>query len=99
MIAEHVKVIPIRRGLKLPIAGPPVQDIQFGPKVSQVGLLGDDFEGLKPAIMVQVGDRVRLGQPIIADKRFPGVVHTAPSAGQVSSINRGEKRRFLSIII
>ncbi len=99
MIAERVKVISIRRGLKLPIAGPPVQDIQFGPAVTQVGIVGDDFEGLKASLLVQVGDRVRLGQPVLADKRFPHVVHTAPSAGVVSAIHRGEKRRFLSLVI
>lgn len=99
MIAERVKVIPIRRGLKLPIAGPPVQDIKFGPRPTQVALIGEDFHGIKPAVLVQVGDAVRLGQALISDKRFPQVVHTSPVSGVVSAIHRGEKRRLLSVVI
>src|SRR5690606_16745555 len=48
---------------------------------------------------VQVGDRVKLGQELFSDKKNPGVIYTAPGAGVVSAIHRGEKRVLLSVVI
>ena len=58
-----------------------------------------DFVGLRPAMIVQEGDRVRLGQPLLADKSFPEVRHVAPGAGTIRGINRGPKRKLISIEI
>jgi Na+-transporting NADH:ubiquinone oxidoreductase subunit A len=89
----------IARGLNIPLAGAPAQDIEVGSRAKQVGLVGDDYLGMKPTMLVQVGDRVRVGQPVFEDKKSPGVVFTAPAAGTVSAINRGEKRKFESLVI
>ena len=48
---------------------------------------------------VQTGDRVKIGQPLFADKNQPGVHITAPAAGVVSAINRGERRVLQSVVI
>ena len=45
------------------------------------------------------GDRVKLGQILFSDKKTPGVVFTAPAAGTISAINRGEKRVLQSVVI
>ena len=58
--------IKIRRGLDLPITGRPEQVITAGPSVDSVAVLGRDYVGLKPKILVAEGDRVRLGQPLFA---------------------------------
>ncbi len=89
----------IKRGLDLPIAGVPVQEIEDGPAVSRVALLGADYPGLKPTLLVQPGDEVLRGQPLFEDKKIPGVRHTAPAAGRVAAVNRGERRAFLSLVI
>lgn len=89
----------IKRGLNIPITGSPVQQINEGPAVSQVGLVGDDYHGMRPSMKVKVGDKVKLGQTVFEDKKTEGVVYTSPASGTVQSINRGEKRRFLSMII
>lgn len=89
----------IRKGLDLPIAGPPEQKV-FGAKaVSKVALVGPDYAGLRPALAVQVGDRVKIGQVLFTDMKNPGVVFTSPAGGTVESINRGERRSFQSIVI
>ena len=90
--------IKIKNGLDLPIAGPPVQAIKDGPEVTQVALVGDDYIGMKPTLLVNEGDSVKLGQPVFQDKKTPGVTFVAPAAGKVHSINRGAKRKFLSMI-
>ncbi|MBL0141527.1 MAG: Na(+)-translocating NADH-quinone reductase subunit A [Betaproteobacteria bacterium] len=89
----------IKRGLDLPIAGSPIQSIGDGPAMSRVALLGADYVGLKPTLLVQPGDKVLRGQPLLEDKKTPGVRYTAPAAGHVFAVLRGEKRAFRSLVI
>ena len=92
-------MIRIKRGLDLPITGAPEQRIQAGRPVRSVAVIGFDYHGMKPTMAVQVGDRVKLGQVLFSDKKTPGVVYTAPGAGTVSAINRGEQRVLQSVVI
>ncbi len=92
-------VYQIKKGLDIPISGAPVQDIKDGPRINSVALLGDDYIGMRPTMLVGEGDKVKLGQPLMTDKKTEGVVYTSPGSGTVRSINRGEKRRFLSLIV
>ena len=91
--------IVLKRGLSIPIAGEPVQDIKNGSDISTVGLIAEDYIGMRPTLLAQVGDRVKLGQPLMLDKKTEGVTFTAPAAGTILAINRGDKRRFISISI
>jgi Na+-transporting NADH:ubiquinone oxidoreductase subunit A len=92
-------MIKVRRGLDLPIAGAPEQLVQDGPKISQVAVVGSDYPGMKPTMAVREGDRVTRGQVLFADKKNEGVVFTAPAAGKVVAVNRGERRLFQSLVI
>ena len=92
-------MIKVRRGLDLPIAGAPEQIVQDGPKISQVAVIGSDYPGMKPTMAVREGDRVTRGQILFSDKKNQGVVFTAPAAGKVVAINRGERRLFQSLVI
>ena len=89
----------IKNGLDLPVTGKPVQSIHPGSPIETVALLGDDYVGMKPTMLVKEGDRVKLGQPLFEDKKTPGVLHTSPGSGTVKAVNRGEKRKFESIEI
>ena len=92
-------MIEVKRGLDLPIAGAPDQRIEDARPVRQVAILGPDYVGMKPTMEVREGDRVKLGQVLFTDKKIPGVRFTAPGAGEVVAINRGEKRMLLSVVI
>ncbi|MGI2171193.1 Na(+)-translocating NADH-quinone reductase subunit A [Shewanella sp. MF05960] len=92
-------VITIKRGLDIPIAGEPLQQIDGMPKATQVALIGEEYVGLKPTMMVEVGDRVTAGQTLFEDKKTPGVRFTAPASGVVSAINRGDRRVLQSVVI
>jgi Na+-transporting NADH:ubiquinone oxidoreductase subunit A len=94
-----VAVHRISKGLDIPIAGDPVQVIEQGRPVSRVALCGNDYHGMRPSFLVKEGDRVLRGQPVFEDKKSPGVVFTAPAAGTVSAINRGDMRAFVSLVI
>jgi len=93
------RMIRIKRGLDLPITGAPEQRIEAGRPVRSVAVIGFDHHGMKPTMAVQVGDRVKLGQVLFSDKKTPGVVYTAPGAGTVSAIHRGEQRVLQSVVI
>jgi Na+-transporting NADH:ubiquinone oxidoreductase subunit A len=89
----------VRKGLDLPLAGAPAQQVVEGPPLSQVALLGADTPGLRAALAVQPGDAVRRGQPLFEDRRTPGVRYTAPAAGTVRAVHRGERRAVVSLVI
>ncbi|MDC0720155.1 Na(+)-translocating NADH-quinone reductase subunit A [Nannocystis bainbridge] len=89
----------IKKGLDLPITGAPQQVIEAGSPVRHVALLGADYVGMKPKMEVKVGDAVKRGQFLFEDRKAPGVRFTAPGAGSVVAIHRGEKRAFVSLVI
>jgi len=89
----------IKKGLDLPILGHPKQAIEKGRAVKTVALLGPDYVGMKPSMLVKEGDKVKLGQPVFECKKVPGVIYTAPASGTVKAITRGEKRVFQNLVI
>lgn len=89
----------LKRGLDLPLAGEPKQVVHPARAVTRVALLGDDSPGLKPSFLVAPGDRVLCGQALFEDKKWPGIRYTAPAAGTVVAIHRGERRAFQSLVI
>jgi len=88
----------IRKGLNLPITGAPSQQIE-DKIVGQVALMGRDYNGMKPSMRVKEGDLVKKGQVLFECKKQIGVLYTAPVAGKVVAINRGDRRAFQSIVI
>ena len=92
-------MIKIKKGLNIPIHGSPAEDITDTKKSRSVGILGKDYIGLKPTMLVEEGEKVKLGQPLLEDKKNPGVIITSPAGGTIESINRGERRSLQSIVI
>lgn len=92
-------MINIKKGLDLPISGAPEQTISEGKPVRHVALIGFDYNGMKPTMEVKEGDRVKRGSLLFTDKKTEGVRYTAPAAGVVKEINRGERRVFQSLVI
>ena len=92
-------MIKVRRGLDLPIAGAPDQVVHQGPTIRQVGLIGADYNGMKPTMAVREGDVVQCGQLLFTDKKNPSARFTSPAAGKIVAINRGERRVFQSLLI
>jgi len=89
----------LRKGLDLPVAGAPEQKIYPGPKIGSVAVLGPDYIGLKPQMLVQEGDEVVRGQPLFCHKDAPEAMMVAPMTGRVSAINRGARRVLQSVVV
>ncbi|NND81628.1 MAG: Na(+)-translocating NADH-quinone reductase subunit A [Gammaproteobacteria bacterium] len=89
----------INKGLELPLRGRPDQRIESAGEINSAAVLGADYVGLKPTMLVQQGDRVKEGTPLFEDKKNPGVIVCSPAAGTVSQINRGVRRALISVVI
>lgn len=91
----------IARGLDLEIPGVPV--LPDGPlarlDVESVARTGIDDVGLKPDLAVEVGDKVRAGDVLWRKRACPDMHFTAPASGVVTAINRGHKRKLVSVQI
>jgi Na+-transporting NADH:ubiquinone oxidoreductase subunit A len=92
-------MIQIKKGLDLPINGAPEMQVEDGPPVSHVALVGGDYQEMKPTLLVTEGEQVVLGQPLFVDKKNPEILYTSPATGEVVAVNRGERRVFLSLVI
>jgi len=94
-----MKTIHIKKGCDIPLQGGPVQEISGEAVSSEYAVLGDDFIGLKPRFLVSEGDYVKKGDALFVHKKDERITFTSPVAGEIKSINRGAKRKFLSIVI
>ena len=94
-----LSLIKIKKGLDLPLSGLPKQTIDTGARPRSVGIVGEDYPGMKPTMHVQIGDSVSKGQALFSDKKNEGVLFTSPISGEISGINRGNKRALLSVTI
>ncbi len=94
-------MLPIRivKGLDVPISGAPEQAVTDGRKVSSVAVVGTDYVGLRPVMQVDKGARVKLGQPLFADRMDRRIQFTAPGSGRVDAVNRGARRALESVVI
>ncbi len=89
----------VSKGLDIPISGNINSQNISAVSARNIALLGDDYHGLKPTMLVKEGNVVIKGQNLFEDKKNPGVKFTSPVSGKVVEINRGERRAFLSIVI
>lgn len=94
-----MSVITIKQGLDIPLKGQPEQVIYPAQAVQSVALVGRDYIGLRPSMVVAEGDRVTVGQTLFTDKHDPTVQYTSPGTGTVESINRGSRRVLQSVVV
>ncbi|MGD9639529.1 MAG: NADH:ubiquinone reductase (Na(+)-transporting) subunit A [Alphaproteobacteria bacterium] len=87
------------KGLDLSLKGKPELKVYESNHINSVAILGADYIGLKPKLIVEEGDNIKLGDPLFYDKNNEKVLFTAPASGKVRAINRGEKRALESIVI
>ena len=92
-------LIRIPRGLDIRLDGTPRQTIETGQEATHTALLGTDFPDVRPALAVEVGDQVAMGDTLFVDRRDQAIRYTAPGGGRVREINRGPRQSVVSIVI
>ena len=91
------KIITLRKGLDINLVGKPQESLADAPQASEYALSPLDFEGVTPKLLVKEGDRVKAGTPLFFNKYNERVLFTSPVSGTVAAVNRGEKRKVLSV--
>ncbi len=94
-----MKVIKLRRGYDIKLIGETVRTIEQAQFPSKVALKPTDFEGLKPKLLVQIGEEVKVGTPLAFDKKNDRIKIISHVSGKVSEIIRGERRTIEAIVI
>ena len=91
--------IRLAKGLNVAVDGPPEQEIHPGAPTSSVALIPGDHPGRRFDPLVEVGEHVKLGQPLLRCREHHELVLTAPGAGRVASIDRGRRRALRAVTI
>ena len=93
------KDISIKNGAKLDLIGLASKEIEFAKDSATLAIYPDDFFNLKPRMILKKGDKVKVGSPIFHDKNDERIVIVSPVSGYIQSIDRGEKRKILKVLI
>jgi Na+-transporting NADH:ubiquinone oxidoreductase subunit A len=93
------EVIKLRKGLNIKLKGSASKELETLSVPQTVALKPTDFPGLTPKLLVKVDTVVKAGDALFYDKYHPEVLFTAPFGGKVVSVNRGERRKILEIVI
>lgn len=93
------RVIRLRRGLDINLAGRAEKTIMALKPDGTFALRPDSFEGIKPKVLVKEGDKVKAGEALFINKAYPNVKFSSPVSGTVSLVERGDRRKLLSVRI
>jgi Na+-transporting NADH:ubiquinone oxidoreductase subunit A len=66
---------------------------------TQLGLLGRDYRGVHFELLCEEGDQVRAGATVMRDARRPEILFSAAASGRVSRVERGARRKLLTLQI
>lgn len=91
--------IKIKKGLSLNLIGAAEQTFQKEVASTTYTIYPSDFHGLTPKLSVKEGSTVQVGELLFFDKSTPEIQVVSPVSGEVVEINRGERRRVLSVRI
>ncbi len=87
------------KGLDIPLAGKPAQVVSDARPAARLGVMLRDHVGLKARLLVEPGDRVAIGQPVLEHRIHSAIRFVSPVSGYVETVHRGDKRSLQSVVI
>ena len=94
------QTIKLKKGFDINLVGKAEKKVAEIEQSETFALRPTDFVGIsRPKLLVNEGDTVKAGTPLMFDKYAENVFFCAPVSGEVVEINRGEKRKLLEIKI
>ncbi len=91
--------IRLKKGFDIPIKGIADKTIAGEAEPKMFGVKPVDFPGLIPKLNVKPGDNVKAGTPLFHDKLNPEILFTSPVSGRVISVERGDRRKILEVVV
>ena len=93
------KVVKISKGLNINLKGAPAKELTSVETPKFYALMPADFTRVTPKVVVKPEDAVKAGDPLFIDKNIPELQFVSPVSGKVVAVNRGERRRVLSVVV
>ena len=93
------KNITLHKGLDINLQGKAQESLEKVAMAEEYALSPLDFEGVTPKMLVKEGDQVKAGTPLFFNKYNDRVLFTSPVSGTVKAVNRGAKRKILSVTV
>ena len=93
------RVVKISKGLNINLKGAPVAEMTSVETAKLYALMPADFTRVTPKVVVKPEDTVKAGEPLFVDKANPELQFVSPVSGKVVAVNRGERRRVLSVVV
>ena len=93
------RVVKISKGLDINLKGAPVKEMTAVKASKLYALMPSDFTGVTPKVVVKPEDTVKAGDALFVDKKCPELRFVSPVSGKVVAVNRGERRRVLSVVV
>ena len=91
-------IITIKKGLTLNLKGKAAEtQLAAAQRTESYAVVPDDYIGFVPKVIVHPGDKVLAGDALLCHKGVPELCLTSPVSGEVIAINRGAKRKVLSV--
>lgn len=90
-------VIKLRKGLDINLKGKAAKVKGLSGGADEYALVPSDFTGVSPKVVVHVGDHVKAGEALFVNKLFPEVKFASPVSGEVTAVERGDRRKVLAI--
>ncbi|MBQ9640167.1 MAG: Na(+)-translocating NADH-quinone reductase subunit A [Bacteroidaceae bacterium] len=90
-------VIKLKKGLDINLKGKATGKLSAANASKVYGLVPDAFWGMKPKVVVKEGDEVKAGDALFVNKLHPEMKFVSPVAGKVKLVERGERRKVLSV--
>lgn len=91
--------IKIKKGYQLRLAGAPRGTLHSCAPGVYIGLSLKALTSVKPRLLTQVGQQVKIGEPLFVDKNNPHLQFMAPAAGEITEISFGPRRTLEQIVI
>ena len=91
--------VTIKKGYDLNIKGKPSPDLEDLPKPEYVAALPEKIPFIIPRLLVEKGDKVKIGSLLFEDKRHPEVKFLSPGGGEITDIEFGPRRVVKAIVI
>ncbi len=94
-----MKTVKIKKGWQFKIVGKPSPRIENRPAMTHVAFVLDKIPFVKPRLLVQVGNKVKIGSVLFEDKKHPVLKFLSPGCGTIKDITYGPRRVLHEIVI
>ena len=89
----------IKRGLDIPLQGEAEKVVRQAEPSRYYAVQPIDFHYMPTKLLAKEGDRVKAGSPLFFNKLQPDVKFPSPVSGKVTTVNRGERRKILEVVV